>query len=202
MRKWNPWVESGESKQRLLRPGASFLDNECFIPLLKQLSMNAVWLTTTKYWKPIILQRWMNRNLHSTLPSNTSKGKAIIFGTRSLLWGRMKPESHFWKLLKTFPFAELVFQSYSIQTYLWLCSSGKWLPERETSWDLYKSASIQLQRRMSFTLSRLANVLTASEFPYVFSSYSSERTKTKRCCKKWTVGHCIFQGAIFCSFKS
>ena len=63
------------------------------------------------------------------------------------------------------PFTELVFQSYSIQTYLWLCSLGKWLPEREKSRDLYKSASIQLQRRMSFTLSRLANVLATSEFP-------------------------------------
>ena len=54
------------------------------------------------------------------------------------------------------------------------------------------------------TLSRLVNVLTASEFPYIFCSYKSERTKTKRCCKKWTVGKCIFQGAKFenCSFKS
>ena len=88
----------------------------------------------------------------------------------------MKSGSYFWKLLKTIPFAELVFQSYSIQTYLWLCSSGKWLPEREKSQDLFKSASIQL--------SRSANVLTASEFPYVFCSYKSERTKTKHCCKK------------------
>ena len=51
-------------------------------------------------------------------------------------WGR-----HFWKLVKTIPVAELVIQSYSIQTYLWLCSSGKWLPEHENSGDLYKSAS-------------------------------------------------------------
>ena len=43
--------------------------------------------------------------------------------------------------------------------------------------DLYKSASIPLQRGMSFTLSRFANVLTASEFPYVFCSYQLERTK-------------------------
>ena len=35
-------------------------------------------------------------------------------------------------------------------------------------------------------------------------SYKSERTKTKRCCKKWTVGKCIFHGANFenCSVKS
>ena len=37
------------------------------------------------------------------------------------------------KLLKTNPFAELVLQSYSIQTYLWLCSSRKRLLEREKS---------------------------------------------------------------------
>ena len=47
------------------------------------------------------------------------------------------------------------------------------------------------------TLSRLANVLTASEFPYVFCSYSSERTKTKRCCKEWIFRQCIFQRANF-----
>ena len=95
-----------------------------------------------------------------------------------------KSRIHFWMLLETFPFTELVFQSYSIQTYLWLCSSAKWLPERETSWDLYKSPSIQLQRRMSFTLSRLANLLTASEFPFVFSSYSSEKNQDQALLQK------------------
>ena len=81
----------------------------------------------------------------------------------------MKSGNHFWKLLKTTSFAGLVLQSYSIQTYLWLCSSGKWLPERKKFRDLYKLASIQLQPRISFTLSRfgLANVPTASEFPYI-----------------------------------
>ena len=87
--------------------------------------------------------------------------------------------------------------------YLWLCSPDKWLPECEKSRDLYKSASIKLQRTMSFTLSRFANVPTASEFPYVFCSYSSERTTTKRCCKKWTVGQCLSQAKFEnCSFKS
>ena len=116
----------------------------------------------------------------------------------------MQWRSYFWKLLKTIPFAELVFQSYSIQAYLWLCSPSKWLPEHEMSQDLYKSASVQLQRRMSFTLSRLANALTASELPYVFCSYLLERTKTKHCCKKRTVGQRIFQGTKFedWSFKS
>ena len=90
----------------------------------------------------------------------------------------MKSGSHFWKLLKTIRLPELVFQSYSIQIYLWLCSSGKWLPERENSRDLYKSASIQLQRRMSFTLCRLANVLIESEILYALCSYSSEGTKS------------------------
>ena len=45
----------------------------------------------------------------------------------------MKSGSHYWKLLKTIPFAKLAFHSYSIQTALWLCSSAKWLPEREKS---------------------------------------------------------------------
>ena len=62
----------------------SLLDDEYFIPLLKQLTMNAVRLNAKKYSKVIILQRWMNQNLHSTLPINTSKIQAIIFGTRSL----------------------------------------------------------------------------------------------------------------------
>lgn len=48
---------------------------------------------------------------------------------------------------------------------------------------------------MSFPLSRLTNALTASKFPNVFCSYSSERTKTRRFCKKWTVRQCILQGA-------
>ena len=142
----------------------------------------------------------MNQNLHSPLPLNTSKVQATIFGTISLPLGRMKSRSLFWKPLKTFPFAGLVFHSYTSPMYLWLCSSAKWLPERETSRDLYKSISIQLQRRMSFTLSRLANVFWASESLYVFCSYLSGRTKTKRCCKKWTVGQCIFQGANFENF--
>ena len=43
------------------------------------------------------------------------------------------------------------------------------------------------------TLSSLANVLTATKSPYIFCSYKSERTKTKHCCKKWTVVKCIFQ---------
>ena len=142
----------------------SLLDDECFIQLLKQSTMNAVRLNTTKYSKAVILQRRMNQNVHSTLPLNINKIQAIVFGTRSLLQGRMKSESYFWKLLKTISFTELVFQSCSIQTYLWLCSSAKWLPERE-SLDSYKSALIQLRRRMSFAFSHLANVLATSEFP-------------------------------------
>ena len=45
----------------------------------------------------------------------------------------MKSGSHYWKLLKTIPFAKLAFQSYSIQTYLWLSRSAKWVLEREKS---------------------------------------------------------------------
>ena len=142
----------GEQRKhpKIVMAWTTLLDDECAIPLLKQLTMNAVRLNTAKCSKIIVVQRWMNQNLHSTLPINTSKIQAAIFRTRSLPYGRMKSRSYFWKLLKTIPFAEFVFQSYSIQTYLWLCSSGKWLPEREKSQDLYKSASIQLQRRMSF----------------------------------------------------
>ena len=82
--------------------------------------------------------------------------------------------------------------------------SETYYPESEKSRDSYKSVSIQLQQRMSFTLSRSTNVLTASEFPYLFCSYLFGRTKTKRCCNKWTVDQCIFQRANFgiCSFNS
>ena len=53
-------------------------------------------------------------------------------------------------------------------------------------------------------VSHLANVLTVSKFHYVFCSYKSERTRRKCCCKNWTVGKCILQGANFenCSVKS
>ena len=46
----------------------------------------------------------------------------------------MRSGSNYSKLFKTVSFSKFVFQSYSIQTYLWLCSSAKWLPEREKSW--------------------------------------------------------------------
>ena len=36
-------------------------------------------------------------------------------------------------LLKAAQNYSVAFQSYSIQTHLWLCSSAKWLPEREKS---------------------------------------------------------------------
>ena len=64
----------------------SLLDDECFIPLLKQLTMNDVRLNAKKYSKAIVPQRWMNQNLHSTLPliKHNSKIQATIFGTRSL----------------------------------------------------------------------------------------------------------------------
>ena len=65
--------------------------------------------------------------------------------------------------------------------------------QKMKSLDSYKSVSIQLQRRMSFTLSRLANVLATSEFPYRICWYSSERTKSKRCYRMSSVGQCIFQ---------
>ena len=61
----------------------SLQDNECFIQLLKQLIMNTVRLNTKKYSKAIILHKWMNQNLYSTLPINTSKIQTI-FGRRSL----------------------------------------------------------------------------------------------------------------------
>ena len=41
--------------------------------------------------------------------------------------------SHYWKLLKTIPFAKLAFQRYTIQTYLGLPRSAKWALEREKS---------------------------------------------------------------------
>ena len=47
--------------------------------------------------------------------------------------GKNEVGSHYWKLLKTVPLAKLVFQSYSIQTYLELPRSAKWVPEREKS---------------------------------------------------------------------
>ena len=109
---------------------SSLRDDECFIPLLEQLTINTIRISITKYSKAMIL---MNQNLHSTLPLNTTKIQAIIFETRSLSFGIMKSGSHYWKLLKTIQFGKLAFQSYSIQTYLWLSRSAKWELECEKS---------------------------------------------------------------------
>ena len=93
----------------------------------------------------------------SNRPTETNEPQSSFYFTNKHqenpgdnIWYKMSPlekksGSHFWKLLKTIPFTELVLQSYSIQTYLWLWSSGEWLPEREKPQDLYKSAPIQLQ---------------------------------------------------------
>ena len=116
---------------------SSLRDAEFFISLLKQLTMNAIRISITKYSKAVVL---MNQNLHSTLPLNTSKIQAIIFEPRSLFLGGMKSRSRSWKLLKTIPFAKLAFKSYSIQTSWWLSRSAKWLPEREKS--RFKQVSI------------------------------------------------------------
>ena len=62
----------------------TLLDDKCSIPLLKQLTMNAVKLNTAKCSKTIIVQRLMNQNLYSTLLINTSKIQVVIFRTRSL----------------------------------------------------------------------------------------------------------------------
>ena len=42
---------------KTLTAWTSLLDDDCFIPLLKQLTMNAILLNTTKYSKAIVLQR-------------------------------------------------------------------------------------------------------------------------------------------------
>ena len=60
---------------------SSLREAECFIPLLEQLTINAIRISITKYSKAIVL---MNQNLHSTLLLNTSKTQAII-EPRSLL---------------------------------------------------------------------------------------------------------------------
>ena len=115
-----------------------------------------------------------------------------------------KSGSHFWKLLKIIPFTELVFQSSSIQTYMRLCSWGK-------CYQNVKSLEINTNQhlfnfREECWLHLVAQQMSLQQAssPYIFCSYKSERTKTICCCKKWTVGKCIFQGANFenCSFKS
>ena len=183
----------------------TLLDDECSIPLLKQLTMNAVRLNTAKCSKIIVVQRWMNQNLHSTSPIDTSKIQAIIFGTRSLPLGRMKSGATFESYSKQFRLQNLYFKA------TWFRRTCNCVAQ-VSGYQNVKNPKIYTNRHLfNFseecrfnTLSRLANVLTASEFPYVFCSYKSERTKTKRCCKKWTVGKCIFQGANFenCSVKS
>ena len=66
----------------------SLRDAECFIPLLEQLTMNAIRISTTKYSKAIVLQRWMNQNLYSTLPLNTSKMQEINIWTKKFPSGK------------------------------------------------------------------------------------------------------------------
>ena len=184
MRQWNPCVESGESIESLLRPRQVF-------------GWWVFYLTSQIFdHEPCLVKCYKTFKTHH--PAEMHQPESSFYFTikhqqnpsrRSLSWGRMKSGSQFWKQLKTIPFAKLAFQSYWIKTYLWLCSSAKRLPEHKMSPNLYKSVSIQLQRKISFTFSRLANVLTASKFPNVFSLNSSERTKTKRCWRKWTVVH-------------
>ena len=90
---------------------SSLRDAKCFISFLELLTMNSIRISITKYSKAIVV---MNQNLHSTLPLSTSKIQAIIYEPWSLYLGRMKSESHYWKLFKTIPLAKLAFQSYSI----------------------------------------------------------------------------------------
>ena len=109
----------------------------------------------------------------------------MIFGTRSLPWGRMKLGSHFWKLLQTIPFTELMFQSYSIQTYVWLCSSS--------ACQNVKSLKIYSNQYL-FKFSKECHLQSLlSEFLYHLCSYSWKRTKSKHCSRMCTVGQCIFQ---------
>ena len=89
----------------------TLLDDECVIPLLKQLTMNAVRLNTKKCSKVIVLQRWMNQNLHSTLPTNTSKIQAIIFGSRSLPQGEWSREATLESCSKQFCSQNLYFKA-------------------------------------------------------------------------------------------
>ena len=71
------------------------LEDECSIPLLKQLTMNPVLLNTAKCSKITVIKRGINENLHFTLPINSSKIQAVIFRTRSLRLGRMKSGRYF-----------------------------------------------------------------------------------------------------------
>ena len=135
------------------QPKTSLRDPECFTPLLEQLTMKAIRISATEYSKAIVLHRRMNQNQHSTLPWSTNKIKAIIFEPISLPWRRMKSGSHYWKLLKTIPSAKLAFQSYTIQTYLWFCSSAKWLPERENSWFIQISIDSTSAKNVVYTQS-------------------------------------------------
>ena len=120
----------------------------------------------------------MNHNLDSTLPRNTSKIQAMIFGTRSLPWRTMKSGSYFRELLKTIPLAELDRHTCDCVTHA-IGYQGMKSPNIYTNGHLFNFSK---ESRIN-TLSRLANVLTASKFPYIFCSYKPERTKTIRCCK-------------------
>ena len=116
---------------------SSLRNAESFFPLLEQLAMNTIRISITKYSKAIVL---MNQNVHSTFPLNSIKIQRIIFEPRNLSLGRIKSVSQYWKLLKTIPFPKLAFYSYSIQMYLWMSRSVKWVLERQKS--LYIQISI------------------------------------------------------------
>ena len=147
-------------KASRLMAWTTLLDNECAIPLLKQLTMNAVQLNTAKCSKVIFLQRWMNQNLHSTSPINTSKIQAIIFGTWS--WERT-----FESCSKQFHLQNLYFKATQFRH---TCDCVAHV----SGYQNVKSPKIYTNRHLfNFsedccfnTLGCLANILTASEFPY------------------------------------
>ena len=164
----------------------TLLYDKCVISLFKQLTMNTVRLRTAKCSKVIVLQKWMNPNLHSISLINTSKIQAIIFRTRRLLreeWSRA--EATFESCSKQFRSRNLYFKATRFRR---TCDCAA----QVSGYQNVKSPKIYRNRHLlNFSeeyrfnaLSRLAYVLTASEFPYVFFSYKSERTKTIRCCKK------------------
>ena len=115
------------------QPRTSLRDAKCFIPFLGQLTMNA---KPGKYYKIFKNHRPIEMNeskslFYFAIKHQQNPGDNIW--TKKFPLGKNEVRKPPLKAAQNYSVPKLAFQSYSIQTHLWLCSSAKWLPKRDKS---------------------------------------------------------------------